>query len=1182
MRRTTGWIGWLCVVLWLLAGSALAQGGGGGGDDGDADGLTDAEELLLGTRPDVADTDGDGIIDGIEVGRAGDLDPITRTDPRRADTDGDGLADGAEDRNRNGRLDDGESDPTSADSDGGGTDDGRESGDGTDPRDPADDFDTADPDMDGLSTRLEARLGTDPADPDTDNDGLDDGEEDANRNGRVDRDESHPLRIDTDGGGTSDGNERVFGSDPLDPFDDPEADPDGDGLSTRVEAELGTDGRNPDSDRDGLDDGVEAAGPTDPTDADTDDDGLDDGDEIERGTDPLRSDSDGGGTRDGQEVLDGTDPNDAADDLARDDDGDGLDARLEARYLLDPFDADTDDDGVPDGEERSPSADSDGDGLPNGRDADSDDDGITDGVEMGYTEPHADTDEGRGLFRADADPSTLTDPLRADTDQGGADDGEEDLDRNGRIDAGETDPNDPGDDGTPPVDSDGDGLEDDLEREIGLDPGDADSDDDGLLDGEEPSPRADTDGDMLIDALDPDADGDGLTDGLEAGVDRRHPDSDPAVFVPDDDPTTTTDPRRADTDGGGVDDGDEDVNGNGVREPAETDPRDPSDDRPPMMEDADVDADPVDMQLDGSQADSGPPAEQPAPEIDDLYGGCEVSGSGGAGWLLIGLLLLGLGRRGAAAAMLLLAVLTPQGASAIEADRFAPAIGDGIVEVERAAVDGHLELRTGLWIRFAGATMAGAYADGSDTGPLSGAATRLDATVALALADRIELGVGVPAVLTREGMARDGSAIDGGGLGDLRVLAKVMAWRSADRGLALGLALPMHLPTGEPDRWLGADGVRLTPTAIFDVDLEPMKVAPVSLSLALGYRVAPDEALYGSAFGDALHTAVAARYAVPDQPLAVAVSVAGEIGLAGDVQAATTPYEAHGLIEWAFAECLVARAGAGAALTGAVGAAPARLLLGIARRCPQAVEAPPVAVVKVEPPPAARDTDADGIFDDVDRCPQDPEDKDDHDDLDGCPDPDNDGDGINDVEDPCPDDPEDRDGFEDVDGCPEADNDRDGFADNVDQCPNRPESHNGVRDDDGCPEETIASLGRVELSGGWIFLSEKLKFEGGSTLAPASTALIGELAGLLKRRDDLKVVEIGGHTSSEGSEAENIALSTRRAEAVRAALTAAGIDGGRLQAKGYGEALPIESNRTAAGRAANARIEFRVLDPAPE
>jgi len=129
------------------------------------------------------------------------------------------------------------------------------------------------------------------------------------------------------------------------------------------------------------------------------------------------------------------------------------------------------------------------------------------------------------------------------------------------------------------------------------------------------------------------------------------------------------------------------------------------------------------------------------------------------------------------------------------------------------------------------------------------------------------------------------------------------------------------------------------------------------------------------------------------------------------------------------------------------------------------------------------DRDADGVADDVDRCPEEGEDYDGFMDDDGCPDPDNDRDGIRDVDDrcpnvagpapdgcpraasgdrdadgipdakdKCPDDPEDRDGFQDEDGCPDPDNDHDGIPDTVDQCPNDAETFNGRNDADGCPD----------------------------------------------------------------------------------------------------------------------------------
>lgn len=148
---------------------------------------------------------------------------------------------------------------------------------------------------------------------------------------------------------------------------------------------------------------------------DADADGLDDEEEPLYGTDPSRADTDRDGLRDGEEVRNG----------------------------IDPLDADTDDDGVRDGAEPMPLADTDGDQRINALDPDSDGDGILDGTEAGVFEPVEGTDVAAGNFVPDADPSTTTDPLLADTDDDGLDDGVEDANRNGRIDLGESDPNDP-------------------------------------------------------------------------------------------------------------------------------------------------------------------------------------------------------------------------------------------------------------------------------------------------------------------------------------------------------------------------------------------------------------------------------------------------------------------------------------------------------------------------------------------------------------------------------------------------------------------------------------------------------------------------------------------------------------------------------------------------------------------
>jgi LPXTG-motif cell wall-anchored protein len=109
-----------------------------------------------------------------------------------------------------------------------------------------------------------------------------------------------------------DGFEIDHGMDPLDPADDaamldPNADPDGDGLTNAEEDALGTDKFDADTDNDGLKDGAEVKKhKTDPLDADTDNGGVNDGDEVANGTNPLDgSDDNGNGGGNGSSDDDG-------------------------------------------------------------------------------------------------------------------------------------------------------------------------------------------------------------------------------------------------------------------------------------------------------------------------------------------------------------------------------------------------------------------------------------------------------------------------------------------------------------------------------------------------------------------------------------------------------------------------------------------------------------------------------------------------------------------------------------------------------------------------------------------------------------------------------------------------------------------------------------------------------------
>ncbi len=97
-----------------------------------------------------------------------------------------------------------------------------------------------------------------------------------------------------------------------------------------------------------------------------------------------------------------------------------------------------------------------------------------------------------------------------------------------------------------------------------------------------------------------------------------------------------------------------------------------------------------------------------------------------------------------------------------------------------------------------------------------------------------------------------------------------------------------------------------------------------------------------------------------------------------------------------------------------------------------------------------------------------------------------------------------------------------------------------------------------------------------ATLRPESKAELDRLVRILKENPTM-VIEIGGHTDSDGSEEYNLRLSQARAEAVRNYLIRAGIDPKRLKAKGYGECCPVAPNDTPENKQKNRRTEFKVL-----
>jgi MYXO-CTERM domain-containing protein len=411
---------------------------------------------------------------------------------------------------------------------------------------------STDSDGDGIDDVTEfCNLGTDPNDTDSDDDGLDDGEE---------------ADADTDGDGLSNA---------IDP------DSDNDGIFDGTESGVVTPGPGTDTGRGHFVPDADPTETTNPLDRDTDtptgETGFDDGSEDEN--------------HNGRVDPGEFDPNERADDLfdlsnggpaipPPDGDADGLTDDEEDFSGTDPGDADGDDDGLLDGAEPNWNSDTDRDGILNVFDTDSDNDGLFDGTEAGVADASDHTDTGADAFVPDADPDTTTFVLVADSDRGGVRDGAEDPNHDGRVDAGELDPNNGADDLTPPLDTDGDGLTDAEEGFAGIDPNDADTDDDGVQDGAEVHWNQDSEGDGLLNAADPDSDNDALYDGTESGVATAGPDTDTnaAHFIVDADPATRTDPLDPDTDDGTVRDGAEDGNHDGRVDAGETDPNDPADD----------------------------------------------------------------------------------------------------------------------------------------------------------------------------------------------------------------------------------------------------------------------------------------------------------------------------------------------------------------------------------------------------------------------------------------------------------------------------------------------------------------------------------------------------------------------------------------------------------------------------
>jgi outer membrane protein OmpA-like peptidoglycan-associated protein len=108
-----------------------------------------------------------------------------------------------------------------------------------------------------------------------------------------------------------------------------------------------------------------------------------------------------------------------------------------------------------------------------------------------------------------------------------------------------------------------------------------------------------------------------------------------------------------------------------------------------------------------------------------------------------------------------------------------------------------------------------------------------------------------------------------------------------------------------------------------------------------------------------------------------------------------------------------------------------------------------------------------------------------------------------------------------------------------------------------------------------LFPGDLLFDTGSSALSAGAYQRLRSLADTLKRYPDTNIV-VKGHTDSTGDESYNLRLSEERADNVRRYLVAEGVGSHRATAIGYGEAFPMASNASPAGRQQNRRVEIEI------
>ncbi len=562
---------------------------------------------------------------------------------------------------------------------------------------------------------------------------------------------------------------------------------------------------------------------------------------------------------------------------------------------------------------------------------------------------------------------------------------------------------------------------------------------------------------------------------------------------------------------------------------------------------------------------------------------------------------------------------SPAWADGLALDRFDPApAGDRFFGVQSAYVSGDLTPHVMLMLDYAHDPL---IARGSETKDFQADIVRhqmfLRLGASLDIWERLNLNLDVPVAVWQAGDDANGALLgarspSGAAMGDVRVGARLRLYGEYDDPFQIAISNYIWIPTGENNRFVTDGHVRWMPQlvlggkaphlvwavnagamlAVADTFVTIPEGSMVKTGAGLGFTFARDHVQIGPEASFSFQTARVTKETINVEGL-----IDAKVRLNRDFEVG---------------------AGAGPGLSGGIGTPNFRVVGMLAYNpeherdrdkdgiydeydaCPDVPGVPNEDRSKNGCPPPG-DRDGDRITDDVDACPDVPGVADPDPAKNGCPVLDRDGDGIPDVEDACPDVKGVRNEDPKRNGCP-PDRDNDGIPDAEDACPDIPgvpspdpklngcppdSDGDGIRDDvDACPKEPgppnadprLNGCPLVVLTEKEIEIREQVQFDTGkATIKPASDLLLDTVAKVMIAHPEITLIEVQGHTDTQGGPRINKPLSIARAAAVKKSLEKRGVEARRMRSKGYGQDRPIADNNTEAGMALNRRVQFVII-----